>query len=290
VTAKDIISRDTLKRLTTHLAHRLFGLKAEAVQVLETQNQRIEDRRADLVARMRGTDGEEFLLHVEIANNSVTNMPLRMLRYYTDIRFAGHPGPIRQFLIYIGADPLTMPAGLDEPELLDYRYGLVDMHRVDCVGLLEQDDSLDALVLAVLCDFGDRRPQEIATYIVHRLRELLDTNERGFRDYMNMLEILSENRDLLTQVKEAEHMLTQVDVERLPSFTIGFEQGEKKGLEQGMEKGMERGREEGKAQIVHHLLSRFGVAEVSELLGLPPEDVERIAAMGGNDETTRSRH
>ncbi len=105
-----------------------------------------------LVARMRGADGEEFLLHVEIANNNAADMPLRMLRYYTDIRFAGHPGPIRQFLIYIGTDPLTMPAGLDEPELLDYRYGLVDMHRIDCAGLLGQDNP-DALVLAVLCDF-----------------------------------------------------------------------------------------------------------------------------------------
>ena len=60
-----------------------------------------------------------------------------------------------------------MPAGLDEPGLLDYRYGLVDIHQVDCVGLLAQDN-LDALVLAVLCDFGDRKPQEVVTYIVRR--------------------------------------------------------------------------------------------------------------------------
>jgi len=86
MTAKDVISRDMLKRLTTDLAHHLLRLKAEAVELLETQNQRIEDRRADLVARMRATDGEEFLLHVEIANNNTANMPLRMLRYYTDIR------------------------------------------------------------------------------------------------------------------------------------------------------------------------------------------------------------
>jgi len=78
---------------------------------------------------MRRADGEEFLLHVEIANNNATDMPLRMLRYYTDIRFAGHPRQIRQFLIYIGADRLTMPAGLDELGLLDYRYRLVDMHQ-----------------------------------------------------------------------------------------------------------------------------------------------------------------
>jgi len=83
----------------------------------------------DLVDRMRSRDGEEFLLHAEIANNNSTDMPLRMLRYYTDICFSGRRGPIRQFLIiYIGSERLTMPAGLDEPGLLDYHYGLVDRH------------------------------------------------------------------------------------------------------------------------------------------------------------------
>ncbi|WP_165741581.1 hypothetical protein [Candidatus Thiosymbion oneisti] len=155
-------------------------------------------------------------------------MPLRMLRYYTDIRFAGHAGHIRQFLIYIGSDRLNMQAGIDEPGLLDYRYGLVDMHRVNCADLLVQDNP-DALVLAVLCDFGDRRPQEVVTYIVRRLQELLGTDERRFRDYMTMLEVLSENRDLWAQVEEAEHMLTEIDIERLPSFTIGFKRGEARG-------------------------------------------------------------
>jgi len=42
------------------------------------------------------------------------------------------------------------------------------------------------LVLAVLCDFGDRKPQEVVTYLVRRLRELPGADERGFRAYMTM--------------------------------------------------------------------------------------------------------
>ena len=111
MTAKDIIGRDTLKRLTSDLARHLLGIDGEAIALLETQNQRVEDRRADLVARMRASDGGEFLLHVELVNNNRADMPLRMLRYYTDIR-------------------LAIPAGIVEPDLLDYHYGLVDMHRM----------------------------------------------------------------------------------------------------------------------------------------------------------------
>ncbi len=151
------------------------------------------------------------------------------------------------------------------------------MHQVDCAGLLAQDNP-NALVLAVLCDFGDRRPQEVITHVVHRLRKLLGANERGFRDYMTMLEILSKNRDLKAQIKEAERMLTEIDIESLPSFSLGFERGE------------EKGREEGETQVVRRLLSRLGVAQVSALLGLAPEEVKRMAATGGDDDLERSRH
>lgn len=284
MTAKDIVSRDTLKRLTTDLARHLLGIDGEAVELLETQNQRVEDRRADLVARMRASDGSEFLLHAEIANNNTADMALRMLRYYTDIRLAGHKGPIRQFLIYIGTDPLNMPGGIEEPGLLDYRFSLVDMHRVNCAGLLVQDNP-DALVLAVLCDFGGREPQEVVNYIVRRLNEFTGSDEQRFREYMMMLEILSDNRNLRAQVEEAERMLTQIDIERLPSYVIGMERGEIRGEGRGLERGLERGRVIEKRLIVRRLLVRMDAAEVAGLLGMSPEDVNRIAAAADDSDT-----
>lgn len=42
----------------------LLGIDAEAVELPETQNQRLADRRAELVARMRTGGGDELLLHV----------------------------------------------------------------------------------------------------------------------------------------------------------------------------------------------------------------------------------
>jgi hypothetical protein len=43
---RDVISRALLKRLTTDLSRYLLGLDSEAVDLLETQHQRVEDRRA----------------------------------------------------------------------------------------------------------------------------------------------------------------------------------------------------------------------------------------------------
>ena len=138
---KDIVSKQVIKHLTVDLAHYLLGLDIDPdrIELLPTEQQRIEDRRADLVARVvdRAT-GREFILHIEIQNDNQAEMPLRMLRYYTDIRLSYPKHELRQFLVYIGKSPLTMAAGIDEPGH-QYHYQLIDMHNIDCEALLAQD-------------------------------------------------------------------------------------------------------------------------------------------------------
>jgi len=41
------------------LEYHLLQVHAETIELLETQHQRIKDRRADLVARLQSRDGEE---------------------------------------------------------------------------------------------------------------------------------------------------------------------------------------------------------------------------------------
>ena len=186
----------------------------------------------------------------------------------------------------IGKAPLSMPAGLREPDI-DYRYTVLDMHQVDCSGLLTQDNP-DALVLAMLCDFGERQPQAVVNGIFLRLRELLGDDSRRLREYIDMIEVLSENRDLKSYVKEAESMLTQVNIEQLPSYELGMEKGMETGMEKGMEKGMERGVEQGvekgmtvgfhKAQLrlARNLLDLLSDEVIAERMGLPLETVVRL--------------
>ena len=84
-----------------------------------------------------------------------------------------------------------MDDGLDEGDFR-YHYHTLDMHSVDCRLLLEQDTP-DALVLVILYDFKERPVQDVVNCIVKRLHELLAEDERGFRDYFEILETLSEN-------------------------------------------------------------------------------------------------
>lgn len=288
---QDIVSQETIRRIAIDLAVYLLGLEIDpdSLELLDTEQQRIEDRRADLVVRLRERpSGEPFLLHIEIQSHNEPLMPWRMLRYLTDVQMR-HPGQrLRQYLIYIGGEPLRMADRIEQPEL-SYRYGLLDMRRVDCERLLAQDNP-DALVLAILCDFRGRDPQGVVNEIFRRLQAHLGDNPKRLREYIDMIEVLSENRDLKTQIKEAEAMLTQIDVKRLPSYELGLEKGWKdgmevglerglaygmdKGMEKGVKQGLEQGMEQGRVKLLLRLLRvKFGP--------LAPELEARVQAAGG---------
>jgi hypothetical protein len=152
---KDIVSKDILKRIAIDMARVLLHLKVDHAEIIETEFQRIEDRRADLVARMDGEAGE-FILHVEIQNDNYPKMPWLMLRYRAEIGYAQPNYDIRQYLLYIGKNRLTMVDGLQQSGM-DYRYHIIDMHSVDCETLLNQGTP-EGLVFAILCDFKGKPP------------------------------------------------------------------------------------------------------------------------------------
>jgi hypothetical protein len=187
-------------------------------------------------------------------------MPWRMLRYLSDIRLSHPRTPVRQHLIYIGKDSLNMPAGIEEKDIR-FTYGLLDMRQVDCAYLLAEDNP-DALVLAILCDFREREPRGVVQHIFQRLQDLLGEHPKRFREYLDMLEVLSENRDLRDYIKEAEAMLTRIDIEKLPSYELG----------------MEKGSYQEKIRLAKSLTGLLSDAIIAEKTGLPIDTVQKLRA------------
>ena len=52
--AKDIVSKDILKRIAVDIARVLLKLEVDQAEIIETDYQRVEDRHADLAALMSG--------------------------------------------------------------------------------------------------------------------------------------------------------------------------------------------------------------------------------------------
>ncbi|NWF66284.1 MAG: hypothetical protein HXX81_02330 [Campylobacterales bacterium] len=260
---KDVISKEAIKTLVIDIAKYILEIEINQIEFLDKELQRIEDRRADIVAKIDNS----YILHLEIQNSNDKYMHLRMLRYFTDISFLTDM-KIVQYVVYIGKEKLNMKSNLTLHNI-NYNYNLIDMKNIDCEKLISLDTP-DSLVLAILCDFKDKNADDIINFILRRLYEKTKENETEFKKYMLMLEELSENRNLIELVKKGEEMLSQINYEKLPSYYLGLERG----IERGIEKGIERGKSEAKIDYAHVMIE-LGIAPeiVANKLQIPLEEL-----------------
>jgi len=254
---KDIISKHIIKRLIEDISKYLFKLKLDSLEVLETQFQRVEERRADIVVKVK-EGSRQYLLHIEIQNSNEKAMATRMLRYRTDISLQWPGDEIEQYLIYIGKNKLTMKDGIQSNGLA-YQYHLINMHDIDCENFLYSDKP-DSLIIAILCDFKGRDAREVIHYIISELKRYYKDNEKGFRDSVSMLEVLSLNRDLQNIVQEEEKMLS-AQIDELPSYHIG----------------LEKGKIEGKIETAINMKNNgYSIDDITKITGLNKEQILKL--------------
>ena len=291
---KDLISKQLLRQLIVDFGNQLFGLNIVEVELLSSEQPRVEERRADLVARVRNNQGESYILHVEIQNNNRRDMPLRMLRYYSDIALAHIDEKIVQYLLYIGKAPLNMPDRVQGHNWL-YCYEVLDMRDQDSEHFLNSDNP-DALVLAILCDLKNRAPSDVVAHIIKELRRLHGDKLDKLRDSLKMLDVLAGNRDLQDLVKENTKMF--IDVEKLGIYQLvkeqseargeargivkgearGIAKGEARGIAKGEARGLAKGEARGLNKMVLKLLAKLPPEQVADLSGMSLAEVQAIAA------------
>ena len=283
---KDLISKQLLQRILIGFGNRLFDLNIVEAELLSNEQARIESRRADLVARVKEADGKSYILHVEIQNDNQRDMPLRMMRYYSDIALAHAGDKIVQYLLYIGKAPMTMTDHVSD-DGWQYRYRVLDMRDQDSEHFLNSDNP-DALVLAILCDPKSLEPNALVAHIIKELRRLHGDKLDNLRDSLKMLDVLSGNRGLQDIVEETINMY--IDEEKLGIYqavkkrseAIGIKKGEamgiKKGEARGIKKGEARGEARGLRKMVLKLLAKLPPEQVADLSGMSLAEVETIAA------------
>ena len=271
---KDLISKQLLQRILIGFGNRLFDLNIVEAELLSNEQARIESRRADLVARVKEADGKSYILHVEIQNDNQRDMPLRMMRYYSDIAIAHAGEKIAQYLLYIGKAPMTMADHVSD-DGWQYRYRVLDMRDQDSEHFLNSDNP-DALVLAILCDPKSLEPNALVAHIIKELRRLHGDKLDNLRDSLKMLDVLSGNRGLQNVVEETINMY--IDEEKLGIYQAVKKRSEARGEARGIKKGEARGEAKGLRKMVLRLLDKLPPEQVADLSGMSLAEVEAIAA------------
>jgi len=116
-------------------------------------------------------------------------------------------------------------------DLIKYSYNLIDMKDIDCDIFLNQNNP-EALVLAILCDFKDKKPKDVLQFIIDKLKVYTKDNLNEYRKYLMMLGTLSSNRNLQKELE----MLRTTAYKDLPGYRFGIEEGIEKGIEKERQK------------------------------------------------------
>ncbi len=270
--SKDI----ALKDIFEEVPHRLSKILSPApIKELLPTSLPSTELRVDFLAIFE----DESILHMEFQSFNDTNMPWRMLRYYTAIAEKYKTHNIKQLVVYVGNEKLRMKSSLKIKNLV-FKYEILDIRQIDCRVLLESPDPMDRL-LACLCKVEDE------VYLIEKLIKTMEgMNEEERKDYLLKALTLTELRPnlrikLTEEVKPMPIVVRPEDI-KLPKkklrkdvlYRLGLEEGKKEGEVIGIEKGRKEGEVIGIEKGLLKSAQDMFIAVVEVKLGYVPEGLE----------------
>jgi hypothetical protein len=101
--------------------------------------------------------------------------------------------PVRQYVIFIGNGQPQMKTVLSEDGNY-FQFQLINITQFDYIRFLTSNNP-EEIILAVLSNFGNEKPENALNQIIHRLEETT-TEQRTFQKYLRQLRVLSKLRKL----------------------------------------------------------------------------------------------
>jgi hypothetical protein len=147
-------------------------------------------------------------------------MVYRMVDYWGLLK-SKYSLPVRQFVIFIGDKEPTMKTVLSEDGNY-FQFQLINITQFDYLRFLNSTNP-EEIILAVLGDFGNEKPEKALSQIIQRLQET-KTDQTTLQKHFRQLRIFAKLRRLDLKFDDMIHnMAKYMDVESDPFFIKGQE-------------------------------------------------------------------
>ena len=271
----DKIFREVLKDTFPALARKVLGIPAGVYKPLPVDLQYTSEREADQLWEVVPPQGDPFILHCEIQATNDKQMLSRMLLYHAFLYYQKKL-PIRQCVIYVGKDKLTMEHQL-QSERLSYSYQLVDLRSYPYGIFLESGSSREVL-LTILADFQGEAPELIAEKIIAKLEQLCEGTLELAQRALQLIRLAVLRNLGKTVLETANKMAITIDIIKEDAlYREVYQEGKLEGKLEGKREGLQQGELEGKEKAALNMLRKgMAVALVSEIAELPAERVARL--------------
>lgn len=277
----DKILKENLDALLPFIARKLLGLDLSRTETLKDKIQVTLEREGDSFKKVLHDDpSRDYGLHWEFQTND-EDMRGRNLLYY-GLFYQKYKIPLRQIVVFLGNEPpKLLRQNILEIRGLRLEFEVIHLREIPKETFLNSNVP-EEVILAVLCDFGADRPEQVIRMILNNLAKVVG-RVRRLQRYQRQLHVLSRLRKLHPiSLKEIKAMPIHYDIETDELYLAGMEKGIEKGMEKGMEKGLEKGVEKGMELNQHETVvrliqsGRFSDEEIAEFAGVTVEYVQQV--------------
>ena len=223
----DRIFKENLEPLLPYLCRKLLGLNLSRMEPMDAKIQVTAERELDNLKKVvHDNPNDDYGLHWEIQSDD-EDMRRRNLLYYALFHHATGL-PLKQIVLYVGErKPKQILQNLLELMGLRLEFVVINIREVPKERFLNSEIA-EEVVLALLCDFGQDRPQEVVRMILQNLLKIVGRVER-LKKYQRQLQVLSRLRKLQPIVtKEISLMPIQFDIQTDELYLEGIEKGVEK--------------------------------------------------------------
>jgi predicted transposase/invertase (TIGR01784 family) len=271
----DKILKENLEELFLPIAEKWLGFKILEADPLPEKLQVTLEREPDFVRIVKTNQPAQFILHLEFQSTNDSEMLYRQAEYKAILQ-RKYQLPVRQFVIYLGSQPVKMQTQLPKEQqitgfelynVLDYPYENLLLSEIP-----------QEIILAILGDFHGEAPQEVIQKILGRLQEVISGNLKlqKFVRQLNMLSGLRKLQDETIKITEGMPVEFDFDIEK----DILYKRGRQEGVEQGIEQGVEQGIEQEKVRATIKMLKDdfLTLEQIAKYQDISVEEVLQIKA------------
>jgi hypothetical protein len=190
--------------------------------------QRTIERRPDYLKQVIEADGTTAFWHVEYQVPDDKKMLARCFFYCGLCKNKAINIPVRQFVIYLGAENPQMETEIHERDLI-YRFQLISLINIPFQCFLQTGRPEEAL-LAMLGDLQGESPENVIRMII----EIVIQNTISDLDkqkYFQQLQVMGQLRNfeaLIENIMITESLRDYVSIERTPWYKLGVAESEAK--------------------------------------------------------------
>ena len=256
----DKLFREISPVFLTMFVEKVLGLDIVEFTELKDKLQITRQKETDTLRKVKDSEGNVFILQVEIQVKNNPKMAVQMADYWILLHQI-HGLPIKQYVLYVGADPLAMPDRLEDSNF-NFQYTLLSFSDLS-YDLFIRAEQPEVKMLALLGDLKEVNPFDLTEDIVRTIDKLPEPVSIKENRLMQ-LRILIQLRKFTPRLEVAMLKAASFFKEERDPF---YKRGQAKGIEKGIEKGAEAKSYNVVANLIQQLglddAAAAGVAEVS---------------------------